>query len=239
VPQTVYVALLVFSFLGAGSIWSVSAAKGTKPGDSLYVAKIVSEKAKLAVTFNEKEETKLRLSFATNRAEEINKVLDESASDKKDETVSGLVSDMKNEIEAVKTKISKMNTVAKAPVKEEKKVAVKKEDKKENVVSTTEVNQEGGGVEEDDSQIISANSGKEVKGISTSDQNKKEIEVKVEKVAPAETAKELLDKAKESLKNEDYNSTIGLLDKISTAVGKEIKSNDKGEVKGESATSTR
>ena len=52
-------------------------AEKTKPGDSLYIAKIVSEKTQYALTFDDKSKAQLGLQFATNRVEEMNKVLAE------------------------------------------------------------------------------------------------------------------------------------------------------------------
>lgn len=248
VPQPVFAVLVLMGFLSVGGAWSVNASKETKPGDSLYVAKIVSERAQLAVTFNEKDELNLRLGFASNRVDEIDKVLEEKkeSNQKDDERVSSLMTDVKAEITEVKKKIDRMN-IPKKP-EAEQKVAVQKEEipVKEDIEKKAD--------EEEDSQVIGANSGKEKRGISTSEQSRKELEVKIEKkeAERKETPRELLDRAKDSLKKEDYAETVGLLERLNTIVDKGMKSDDEdeddrnekggdddnGEVKGETASSS-
>ena len=59
----------------SGSVFSVGAARLSKPDSSLYIARIISEKARLAVTFNEDEKTKLGFKFANDHAKDIMEVL--------------------------------------------------------------------------------------------------------------------------------------------------------------------
>ena len=78
--QPVGIVLLIAAIVFGSGIVSLRAARNTKPGDSLYIAKIINEKAQLAITFNEKEKVKLGIEFAGNRAKEITQVLAESES---------------------------------------------------------------------------------------------------------------------------------------------------------------
>ncbi|MDO9399453.1 MAG: DUF5667 domain-containing protein [bacterium] len=113
-----YFAIVLLISSGLASVY---ASNNTKPGDSLYIAKIINEKAQFAITFDEKEKTKLNLEFAVNRAEEINQLLEKSTAvesikqdkDKqdKDEKVQKLTSSFKKEINQAKTRISKINIV--------------------------------------------------------------------------------------------------------------------------------
>jgi len=109
VSQPTLVAFLIFVFLASGTIASVRVAKNTKPGDSLYIAKIASEKTQFALTFDQKEKAKLGIEFANNRVEEINQVLAESDGNKKEEKVDTLINDLKSQISDVKTRIAKIN----------------------------------------------------------------------------------------------------------------------------------
>ena len=82
-------ASILILVIGVGGVY---ASKNSKPGDSLYIAKIISEKAQFVMTFNEKDKAKLGLEFATNRAKEITQVLEESKEpeDSKGKTVEKL-----------------------------------------------------------------------------------------------------------------------------------------------------
>jgi len=104
--KPVLVVASIILALGAGVFASVRAADKTKPGDSLYIAKIVSEKTQLALTFDNKAKAKLNLEFAGNRAEEITQVL--AADDQQEtETVKSLADNFKKEIKAAKSNLAK------------------------------------------------------------------------------------------------------------------------------------
>lgn len=107
-PAMAFVAILAVVF--GGSIMSIRAAKETTPGDSLYIAKIISEKTQLAITFSEKEKAKLNLEFASNRAEEIAK-LSESPEQSTANTnnISNLTNNFKREIKEAKTRLTNMD----------------------------------------------------------------------------------------------------------------------------------
>ena len=90
-------ASILILVVGVGGVY---ASKNSKPGDSLYIAKIISEKAQLAMTFDEKGKAKLGLEFATNRAKEITQVLEEQnyPEDQKTQKVEQLTQNFKKEI---------------------------------------------------------------------------------------------------------------------------------------------
>lgn len=98
------IALLVFGG-GTASVWASAKAK---PGDSLYIAKIISEKTQLAFTFDAKEKTKLNLEFAGKRVEEAARVIAEPDDEQdKNARIEELASSFKKEISAAKTRLSK------------------------------------------------------------------------------------------------------------------------------------
>ena len=111
--QPVWAVVLIMVIVFGGGIVSLNASRDTKPGDSLYIAKVISEKAQLAVTFNEKEKAKLGIEFAGNRAKEITQVLAEAdnAIKEKDAKVEKLTKDFKKEINTVKSRLVKINAV--------------------------------------------------------------------------------------------------------------------------------
>ncbi len=53
--KPVWAIVIILSVAVSGSFASVYASKDAKPGDSLYIAKIISEKTQQAMTFNETE----------------------------------------------------------------------------------------------------------------------------------------------------------------------------------------
>jgi len=85
----------------------------TKPNDSLYIARIISEKAKLTTVFNSEDREKMEVQFAASHAEAITEVLAET--DAKDEVQVAKLNDSFNkELATVRTKIAtiKKNTQA-------------------------------------------------------------------------------------------------------------------------------
>jgi len=109
VAKPVLVTGLVLASLLSGGVFSIQAAKNTKPGDSLYIAKIVSEKAQLALTFDEMEKAKLGVEFAGNRAKEAVQIMEGDKNDAaKTEKVEKLAADFKKEIDNTKGRLERI-----------------------------------------------------------------------------------------------------------------------------------
>jgi len=93
-----------------------------KPNDSLYIARIVSEKAKLGTIFNTQERDKLAVQFAANHAQDITAMLanPEFNNENNQEQIARLNESFNREIDTVKTKINRLasakTVVDKAPV---------------------------------------------------------------------------------------------------------------------------
>lgn len=124
--QPAGVLLLIFAILAGGSFASVKIAKDAKPGDSLYIAKIISEKTQQAITFNEKAKTRLGIEFASNRAKEMAQVMTGSEGG---EEADKLEDSFKKEISTVKNRLEKMGlndqvavTPAETPANEDETV---------------------------------------------------------------------------------------------------------------------
>ncbi len=94
-----------------GSLFSHQAFSGAKPNDSLYIARIISEKAKLNTMFNAEERNKLAVQFATEHAQDISAVLADPQfnNDQNKDQVAKLNESFDQEINAVKTHISYLN----------------------------------------------------------------------------------------------------------------------------------
>ena len=211
--------------IGIGGVY---ASKNSKPGDSLYIAKIISEKAQFAITFNDKDKAKLGLEFATNRAKEITQILRESKEpdDKKDEKVEQLTQNFKKEISQVKNRLT----------------TIKEAGNKDNQNQAEEPEVFGANLSKDDQRMEISDQAKpeEVK--------KEEIVLEGESEPTATTTEENLSSSGEALEEvekmfdeKDYSGTIDKIKEVKQIINQESDNFDEGEVKGvsETATSTK
>lgn len=113
--QPAFAVIGLFVLLSGGAL-GVNAARNTRPGDSLYAARIWGEKARVAVTIDRNAKAKLEMKLASARAKEITAVLSDPSFNNQDniKKVEKLSEDFKSEINTVKEKyveISKMNEI--------------------------------------------------------------------------------------------------------------------------------
>jgi len=231
-----FVCLLVV----AGSVFSVGAARLTKPDSSLYIARIISEKAQLAVTFGEEKKAKLSFRFANDHAKDITEILAKTdpgneAGKSKTEKLS---ENFKKEMTVAKTKLKEMGAPVK-PVKtegdEEIKVFsanLKKEERGMQVSEPQPKEEPAAGKNQTDAGII-----------------KTEEEAKATNTPAGEIsghsanlgdAYKMLEEAEELLNEKDHSGTLNKLEEANNIV-KNVDLGDKGEVKGVSgeASSTQ
>jgi len=203
------VLLTVLAVVLGGGVFSIYAARDSKPGDSLYIAKMISEKAQLVVTFDQKEKAKLELGFASNRAKEITQVLSEPGNGEREQKVEKLSKDFKKEIFTAKTRLEKINMA-----KGSKQTAPA----------------------EEEAEVFSANLGKEDKGVQVySSQNNntaataekssvtvKESEASAEKepIAPPKPndLQTTLDEAEKLFDSQDYHGTLSKLEEATSLI---------------------
>ena len=199
VQPAVFVSLLVLALTAYGAVGVVASEK-TKPGDSLYIAKIVSEKTQLALTFNGNKRTQLNLEFAGNRAREIKMVLDQSqsAAEERDKKVSDLTQAAKKEINQVRGRIKPVTPI----IANRNKIASSSDDF--GAVADADI------IENENETVFSANSGRSASGIQVY-----EFRQNLDIIAILDETDELFDK-------EDYD---GVLENIKTA-GKMIEAGD-------------
>jgi hypothetical protein len=239
VPKSFAAVILTLVFLASAGTASIIAARESKPGDSLYAAKIVGEKAQYALTFNDEDKAKLGMEFAGNRAEEISKVLAETSSDKKNETVVGLVNDFKKEINNIRTRLEKNKPAENSPL------AKNTENKASNVKNINKDNTEG-----DNGKFFGADIGKDDKGVEVSGTAiKNETEkptttpIVAEKPAVSTTTpktlddpKALLEEAKVFLDNKNYDATLNKLEAADKAINQVGQEPAKVEIKTDATT---
>lgn len=232
ISQPVAVVAVVLFCLMGGGVASIAASKNSKPGDSLYIAKKISEKAKLAIAFSQEKKAKLSIEFAGNRAKEMAQVIaDESGGENKAEKVEQLAEDFKKEIASAKTRLNKINTV-------------------DDKTSPLKNNNSESGAENE--EMFSANLGRTEKGMQIYVQNNEEPQAGAptglaatssasQNVSASDGANNLqkaLGEAEELLNKQDYSGTLNKLSEANSLIE---NMDNKGEVKGESesASSTK
>jgi hypothetical protein len=106
-----------------GSFFSGQILAGTKPNDSLYIARIISEKVKLNTTFSSAERSKMEARFASNRAQDISAVLADPNfnNEENQDQVAKLSDSFIEEVKTVKNKINSLK-ITPAPVVNDKVV---------------------------------------------------------------------------------------------------------------------
>lgn len=102
----------VFLFLAGATIFGSGFYKNSKPSDSLYIARIISEKAQLNTTFSQSERDALALKFAVSHAKDIAQVLmdPEFNTEANKGKVEKLNASLQNEISKVRTQIEQKDS---------------------------------------------------------------------------------------------------------------------------------
>jgi hypothetical protein len=209
-------ASILIMLVGLGGVY---ASKNSKPGDSLYIAKIISEKAQFAITFDEKDKAKLGVEFAANRAKEMIQVLKDSGqtAEGANNKLQTLSQNFKKEISQVKKRLS---TIKKAA-----------NNQAEN---------------NDESQVFGANLGKSDQRMEIFEPAVKAGDVgaagqtaerpaTVNATSTAESARradQMLDEAEKLVEEKKLDGAISKLEEVNKVIG------DTGQVKGASETAS-
>jgi len=142
--QPVY-AFGVFVFvLISASLFSNKLFSSAKPNDSLYIARVISEQAKLSTVINQESRDKLAVQFANNRAQDISAVLSDPAfnNEKNKDQVAKLNTSFNEEIATVKTKINNLapakTSVVVNPINNNDSVSIAENNKDANGVQLLE-----------------------------------------------------------------------------------------------------
>lgn len=103
----------LFMVVVGASVFGHLAFGRTKPNDSLYIARIISEKAKLSTVFNNEEREKLEVKFAADHAEAITEVLaSATAEEANSDQLAYLNESFNKEIETVRAKMAVIGSKA-------------------------------------------------------------------------------------------------------------------------------
>lgn len=224
--QPVWTAAIIALLALAGGTASIFASRNAKPGDSLYIAKIISEKAQMTLTFNEKEKAKLNIEFAGNRAKELSQVINENKNETvKNEKIEQLSNDFKKEIASAKSKLRNINSI----------VAAKK-----NITANNQSAAAVSGEQNEDNQIFGANSGKSEQGMDVAEQsgapNAASIKDEKKTADAAEKSFEIkagvlgktLDEAEKLFDSKNFSGTLDKLTEANGIIdnGGEVKSGE-------------
>jgi len=229
-----FVCLLVV----AGSAFSVGAARLTKPDSSLYIARIISEKAQLAVTFGEEKKAKLSFRFANDHAKDITEIL--AKTDPSDEAG-------KSKTEKLSENFKKEMTVAKTKLKEMGALAELEEGDEETKVFSANLKKEERGMQVSEPQPKeepAAGKNQTDAGIIKTEEEAKATNTPAGEIsghsANLGDAYKMLEEAEELLNEKDHSGTLNKLEEANNIV-KNVDLGDKGEVKGVSgeASSTQ
>ena len=144
--QPVYAfGIFVFVLLATG-IFSHQLFSSAKPNDALYIARVISERAKLSTMINTESRDKLAVQFANGRAQDISAVLTDPNfnNDENKDEIAKLNSSFNEEIATLKTKIKNLTP-------EKNSVAVSNDHKKidsgGDVISIAENGRDNKGVQ--------------------------------------------------------------------------------------------
>jgi hypothetical protein len=95
-----------------GVIFSNPILSDAKPNDSLYIARIISEKAQLNMTFNKESRDKLSAQFATNHAKDITNLMNDPEFHSQEDSegkIANLSDDFNKEINSARESINSIN----------------------------------------------------------------------------------------------------------------------------------
>lgn len=234
---TMAVFFIALIALSTGAVSAHFASKSAKPNDSLYVAKMISEKAQLAVTFNQEKKDKKTTQFANDHAKDITEVLADSNfnNEANKVEVEKLVQNFKQEISIVRSGLKKMGlnkTSKKSGVggmSEIGRINGVGEKKKDNIASSSN----------EETQVFSANLGKDEKGIQISETKIETNEIKKNEEQATSTqvatntkveilvedsslklknAESAIEAAKQLFDEKNYNKTLEKLEQVDNAI---------------------
>ncbi len=96
-----------------GSLFSTQLLAGTKPNDSLYIARIISERVKLSTTFNSEARNRMEVKFASSHAQDISVILSDPSfnNEANQDQVAKLNDSFISEVNTVKNSISRLSMV--------------------------------------------------------------------------------------------------------------------------------
>ncbi|MDD2680799.1 MAG: hypothetical protein PHE20_01695 [Patescibacteria group bacterium] len=203
-------ASLLLVLVGASAYGHLAFSK-TKPNDSLYIARIISEKAKLSTVFDTEEREKMEVRFATNHAEDITEVLATQVLDENNQDQLAKFNDSFNkEIKTVRTRIVALNKKVE-PVAENLSVVTISDD--ENTLMTATSEKDDSGVQ------LAVNDELEIDAVTVATKTPAivvdlESQVELDSVNAIKGAEEVLNEVQSLFDNKEYDSALNKLKEV-------------------------
>ncbi|MBN2884475.1 hypothetical protein JXE04_00970 [Patescibacteria group bacterium] len=212
-------ASLLLVLVGA-SAFSYLAFSKTKPNDSLYIARIISEKAKLTTVFNEEEREKMEVRFATNHAEDITEVLASKVVDENNQDqVAKLNENFNKEINTVRTRIVALSNSNKN-VESRTADIVSSTTSEDETIMTASNEKDKAGVQLNVRDEIKTDGMVDSTAVATDTpelSSEAEADLMAENLAAPEDikgAEEILDEAQSLFDNKEYDSALNKLKEV-------------------------
>lgn len=207
VQPAISVLVVVSAFIGGG-LYGVVAAKDSKPGDSLYIAKMISEKTQYALTFDQKQKAKLGITFAVNRTKEMEEIIKKDQGQKNKEETTKLIEQFRKEIDNTKEKIKNITPIAKQP---EAPVVLKQAVRQENTAKKSQA------AKKDDKKLDKIENQEVFSANMDKDNKRMEIAEQSEPGAVQDPA-QILDEAQELFAKQDFKGTMDKLEKATEVI---------------------
>jgi len=211
-------ASLLLVLVGASAFGHLAFSKA-KPNDSLYIARIISEKAKLSTVFNDEEREKLEVKFATNHAEDITEVLASNvANEANQDRVAKLNENFNKEINTVRTRIVALSGNTKNVENKTTDVASSTTSEDETLM-TASSEKDDAGVQlnvNEKLEVRDATNTAEVATDTPELSSDLEADLNVEKFGDEDVkgAEEILDEAQSLFDNKEYDSALNKLKEV-------------------------
>ncbi len=261
IHQPAWAVFSIFLILVVGGGVSARATKNIKPGNSLYIARVLSEKTQVAMTWNKEEKAKKDMKFAQIHAKDITDVLADPSFDhvENKEKAEKLTLNFRQNLNTVKEKMEEINKIR----KENRTQDETKEDDIMVSLGNIEKNDEGkihtvdSGKGDEGMEFYETDFGKEEKPLEKEEKEPEEIkiipmpiietitsteEIIIEQATTTEnTIEDTIKKAGETLEAKDFEETKNMLEKVDEIINRmEEEGIVKGveEVQEEQSTST-
>ena len=234
--------LLIIATVFGSSVYGLKASRNSIPGDSLYIAKKVSERTQHYFTFDEKQKAKLSIEFARNRTQELVEMIErEKASQETGTPKSGidnLVIEFKSEISYSKERLdnltSKMSKKSSGAV--QKPLAGASESATPSPQARDVVKDDGLKDQDKDKAVFSANMDKDDKNIDIAGGNLESGDPasSTTEAVPSAT-KKALEEAEKLFDSKDYEGAIDKLEEANTILDKSSQSTEDVDMKAATA----
>ncbi len=219
--QPAAAALGVFAVFALG-IFGLQTSRSIKPGNYFYAARVLSDKAQLAVTFDEEKKEKLGVKLASVRAQEITEVLSNTDLSKEEnkKKAEKLSDAFKTEINNVKSGLENLNRIKEekvalaAPVSGGDGVEVKTESAgrdDDNLVYAVDSEREDSGIQiypSENNESLTATNSQPLNSISEQNQD----------AADGIVSTDLADEAENSFVANDFAAAKQILEKVNNLI---------------------